>query len=120
VNRYYPIIRAACFVVFSIHPPQGPDREVQCINWTDFNSWSTMVNIATVEGTFLPPHFIAISDVSCYSSTHDVTHMGPLREIPCSWPYPASLLALHRCNSSRNSQVWTSGTPLPLHSCKSI
>jgi hypothetical protein len=49
LNRYYPVVRAAFYVFFSLHSPKGPDADVSCRNWTLYNSWSTMANVATVE-----------------------------------------------------------------------
>jgi hypothetical protein len=78
VNRYYPIVRAACYVIFSLQPPQGPGAELICDKWTDYNSWSTMVNVATVESTLFLLASISVPGVSRYPSTHALPYLGAM------------------------------------------
>jgi hypothetical protein len=77
LNRYYPIVRAACYTFLSLQPPKGPNAVVSCTNWTLYNSWSTMANVATVESMlFLSLNIIA--EVLHYPSPNALPHLGPL------------------------------------------
>lgn len=46
VNRYLPILRAFAFTIFSFYPSSD---QVICDRWIDFNSYCTMINVATGE-----------------------------------------------------------------------
>ncbi|PVF95220.1 hypothetical protein CPB86DRAFT_799902 [Serendipita vermifera] len=108
LNRYFPIVRAVTFLVFSFRPPHSPRS---CQYGTDFNSWSTMLNVATVEilmltrtwalwgGSravgFILLGFFLIACVACgfviqitIKSIPGVIPLPPVMLLPCDRPSP--------------------------------